>query len=186
MAGPTIPIPVWFWRDQDTYFGFGAQSERPGEAPVTLFWNGAARADDLMNFFASAAQMVTPQQLDYEVLGLGDTDDFTPSPAAALPPAYSWSVPIYLLRLECRVQGADPAAPPVLGAWARLDDPLPDEIDAMGIHTTEASLATIKDSLAAFIARTAGGQPDVSKVQDAIIRLQRALTAGGTFYSTIP
>jgi tetratricopeptide (TPR) repeat protein len=142
----------------------------PGRSQVAVTWQGHADISQLGEFCkVGAAKVLTNRRAEFTMWILTTegrrraTSLDSPPP---LPPGFEQDAK--LIRLECRPKLTGVAQlEPALTAWARLDEPSPEDGVAVSIETMDLTL--LRTEIAALVRQTAPSTADVGAIIEATL-----------------
>jgi hypothetical protein len=152
---------TWFSYVKEGY-PLSAYAASPGRSQIAVFWKGHADASQLGDFCKVASE---------KILSKGVRPEFTMwvltaagrrrSIALDNPPALlRLQSEAHLIRLECRPRPEDAVQlQPILTAWARLDEPSPE--DGVAVSLEPQNLRSLSADIAALVKQTADPEAGV-------------------------
>ena len=170
---------AWSWYG-DQARQIAGHAAQPG-GPLTVFWAGDVSGERLRDFVSNAATALTDMGVHtqrFATVLLTDSDEIQLEDDRS--PVFPEAPPkdAGFVRFEF---GAASEAPDVLirdhafAAWARLDHPASDELDAIGIYCAPGDMRLLRDQIARLVRETSHFHLPADFVTDVLARLEADL-----------
>jgi hypothetical protein len=151
---------IWSWYGEHDRGEIAGHAETPG-GPLTVFWAGLITSSRLRGFMTDVVGILCQQnrlQCAFSTTMLTDDDEIRViSERAPLLPLEIASKAGFV-RFECdaaheQLSATEPKHP-IFSAWAHLDHPPADQIDAIGVFGAPEDIKLLRSHIAALVAET--------------------------------
>ena len=163
----------WFWYPDIHPYLLAAHARERAQGPITVFWKGRTDVPTLRKFVLDSAPQVVGE-VSPTVTALIMTKG-GPRQAADI-----WNIPPrlsggdQLVRFECQPSAERQKAVGAgeLIAWARFDEPTPDETESIGVFFDRRMLPDLRKRLAELVSATADHHALVGQLTTALEHLE--------------